>query len=712
MNRNRNFKKLTAVTMAAAVAVMPAAYHIQSPSIPAVVVAADKKTDTKQEKNEIKAIAENAVTKKTNGTDGSLFKEETVYVTANPDGTPKKTIVSDWLKNAGTVTEVTDVSSLSDIENVKGDETFTPGDNQKLTWKTEGADIYYKGTTDQPAPVGVNITYKLDGKEISPKNLKGKSGKFEMCIRYLNSEKQTVDLNGKSAEMYIPFTMVSAMMLSTDHFTNVNVDHGKVISDADKDIVIGVGFPGLKENLDLSEKEDLDLDIPDSVTVTADVTDFEMGAVFTAAVADIMDEAGLSDVQDFGDLEDAITKLSDASEELLDGTKTLSDGTDTLAGKSIELKDGINQLSDGITAYTTGVSSLYDGASRLRAGTQSLQGGAGQLKEGAQNLNGGLASAKGGADQLVAGYEAGVVDGAQSLADGTAQLNAAAADMAGRLAQAGGMLPSQEEMQALANLGSTVGSQAGAGAAEGAVGGAEQVIYGAAEQLGLTEEQVAALCGALEGQKDAIADAVGSAVTDAVDAQMGAVGEKLGQLGGLSEIAGAVGELQNVTQQLSDGAAELNGGIGRLYNGTKDLQSGVGTLLDGSVQLMDGINAAGEGINSLEAGAETLETGAKTLNDSSSQITDGASKLQAGGVQLTDGTGELADGAGTLKSGMSEFKTTGIDKLTEVFDGDIQEIKTRLDKMSELGTSYQTFSGKDASMNGSAKFIIETKEIK
>lgn len=710
---NRNLKRLTAVTMAAAVAVMPAAYH--SLSIPAAVMAADKKADTKKadtKKADTKAIAVNAVTQKTNGTDGSLFKEETVYVTAGPDGTPEKTIVSDWLKNAGTVTEVMDVSSLSGIENVKGDEKFTAGDSQKLTWNTEGADIYYQGITKQPAPVGVKITYRLSGKEISPESLKGKSGKLEMNIRYLNDQKQTVDINGKSIEMYTPFTMVSAMMLSTDHFTNVNIDHGKVLSDADKDIVIGVGFPGLKENLDLSDKENLDLEIPDSVTVTADVKDFEMGAVFTAAASDVMDVAGLSDVQNFEELNDAITKLSDASKELLDGTNTLSDGTDTLAGKSVELKDGINQLSDGITAYTTGISSLYLGTTELRSGVQSLQGGAGQLMEGAKSLDVGLASAKDGADQLAAGYEAGVVEGAQSLSDGTVQLNAAAAEMAGQLAQAEGMLPSGEEMETLANLGNVVGNQAGAGAADGAVDGAKQVICGAAGQLGLTEEQTAALCDALEGQKGEIADAVGSAVTDAVNAQTGSVGEKLSRLGELSAIAGSVGELQNITQQLSDGAATLNSGIGRLYSGTKELQSGIGALQEGAGRLTDGISAAEEGINSLEAGAGTLEAGAKTLNDSGSQITDGASKLQAGGDQLTSGTGELAEGAKTLKNGMSEFKTTGIDKLSEVFHGDISEIKDRIDKMSELGTSYQTFSGKDSSMNGSAKFIIETKEIK
>lgn len=711
MNRNRNWKTLTAVTMAAAVAVTPAAYHAVNLRVPAVVTAADTK-DTAKENEKVKKIAEKAVSPKAEGTDGTLFKEETVYVTTDADGTPKKTIVSDWLKNAGTVTEVTDVSNLSGIENVKGDEEFTENGDQKLTWKTDGADIYYQGTTDQTAPVGVNITYKLDGKEISPKNLKGQSGKLEMTIRYTNNQKQTVDINGTSTEMYTPFTMVSAVMLSTDHFTNVAVDHGKVLSDADKDIVIGVGFPGLKENLNLQDQEDLDLDIPESVTVTADVKDFEMGAVFTAAASDIMDEAGLGDVQNFDDLEDSITKLSDASGELLDGTTTLSDGTDTLASKSVELKDGINQLSDGITAYTNGVSSLAAGTTELRSGAQALQDGAGQLAEGAKNLQDGLAAAKDGADQLAVGYEAGVTAGAQSLADGTAQLNQAAGEMAGQLSQVEGMLPTEEEIAVLANLGEAVGSQAGAGAADGAVGGAEQVIQGAADQLGLTEEQVAALCGALEGQKGAIAEAVGGAVADAVNAQTGVVGEKLGQLGQLSAMTGSVGELQGVTQQLAEGAAALNDGIGRLYGGTQNLQIGLVALQDGAGQLNNGIQAAGEGINALEAGAGTLEAGAATLNESSSQITSGASMLQAGGEQLTSGTGELAEGANTLKNGMSEFKTTGIDKLSEVFNGDIQDLKARIDKMSELGTNYQTFSGKDSSMNGSAKFVIETKEIK
>ena len=70
--------------------------------------------------------------------------------------------------------------------------------------------------------------------------------------------------------MYTPFTMVTAMMLPGDEYTNVTIDNGRILSDGDKNIVVGLGFPGLEENLNLSS-EDLDIEIPDSITITADV---------------------------------------------------------------------------------------------------------------------------------------------------------------------------------------------------------------------------------------------------------------------------------------------------------------------------------------------------------------------------------------------------------------------------------------------------------
>lgn len=85
-------------------------------------------------------------------------------------------------------------------------------------------------------------------------------------------------------------------------------------------------------------------------------------------------------------------------------------------------------------------------------------------------------------------------------------------------------------------------------------------------------------------------------------------------------------------------------------------------------------------------------------------------------MQLISGTGQLADGANTLAAGnrtladgMSEFKTSGIDKLTELFNGDIKSLTARLDAMSGLGENYVSFGGIKDGTKGSTKFIIETK---
>ena len=98
-----------------------------------------------------------------------VSKQETVYVNTDAAGQVKDVVVSDWLKNSGINGTVKDVSDLTDIENVKGDEKFTQS-GDSLTWNTGDKDIYYQGKTDKELPVSMNITYKLDGKETAPKD--------------------------------------------------------------------------------------------------------------------------------------------------------------------------------------------------------------------------------------------------------------------------------------------------------------------------------------------------------------------------------------------------------------------------------------------------------------------------------------------------------------------------------------------------------------
>ena len=106
-----------------------------------------------------------------------------------------------------------------------------------------------------------------------------------------------------------------------------------------------------------------------------------------------------------------------------------------------------------------------------------------------------------------------------------------------------------------------------------------------------------------------------------------------------------------------------------------------------------------------------MAAGAGALSEGNQQLFAGAGTLAAGNQQLADGAGALADGNRQLADGMSEFKTSGIDKLTDVFDNDIQSVRSRIDTMSDLGKNYKSFAGIKEGMNGSTKFIIETEGV-
>ena len=184
-------------------------------------------------------------------------KDETVYAIAWADGSVTETIVSDWLKNTNLEDVLKDSSSLRDIEVVKGDATMS-GSGESLSWDTKGGDVYYQGKSTDALPVGVSFTYLLDGKKIAPEDLAGKSGKLTIQIQYTNNEKKTVDVGGTQQTMYVPFLMVTGLLLDSDCISNVEIDHGMVENDGDRTIILGYGLPGLADSLQLSG----DFDIP------------------------------------------------------------------------------------------------------------------------------------------------------------------------------------------------------------------------------------------------------------------------------------------------------------------------------------------------------------------------------------------------------------------------------------------------------------------
>ena len=378
-----------------------------------------------------------------------LQKDEVVYVMADAQGNTQKIIVSDCLKNANGDSTIKDASSLSDIVNVKGDESYTVDADGNLVWNANGSDIYYQGTTDKELPVDVSISYELEGEEISPEDLVGKTGNVTIRFTYTNNEKTTVEVNGKEKEVYVPFAMISGALLPAEHFSDIEVTNGKVISEGDNNVVVGIAFPGLKDSINIDSlkdkaiddeaKEKLDeVEIPETVEIHAYATDFEMNQTMTMAMSNLLSDLNLDDTLDIdtskitdsmNELKDATQQLKDGSTELNDGMATLQEGAQTLADKSRDLDSGAGELVNGIGTLNEGAASLNSGADELNSGAGSLKDGAASLNEGAATLNNGAGSLKDGISQVNSGAES-LNSGAASLDSGIKTLQAGTGQLA------------------------------------------------------------------------------------------------------------------------------------------------------------------------------------------------------------------------------------------------------------------------------------------
>ena len=324
---------------------------------------------------------------------GRNVKDETVYVLAGADGSVQKIIVSDWIQNALGSDAINDVTQLTGIENVKGNESYTMGGNSSCVWNAKGNDIYYQGDLDQELPVAVTVSYMLDGQPIAPAELAGKSGKVTIRFDYTNHQYELLEIDGKQEKIYVPFAMLTGLMLDNDVFTNVSVTNGKIMNDGDRTIVAGLAFPGLQESLGLDRDT---LELPDYIEITANVERYELETTVTLAVNELFNDAASTmedndDLDGLGELDDKLDELTDAMDQLIDGSSRLYDGLCTLLDSSKELVVGIDQLAAGAAQLKQGAEGLSAGAAQLQAGAAALDQGLDRLAGQNDALNGGAA---------------------------------------------------------------------------------------------------------------------------------------------------------------------------------------------------------------------------------------------------------------------------------------------------------------------------------
>lgn len=465
-------------------------------------------------------------------TQETAAKDETVYVLAGSDGSVRKIIVSDWIRNALGSDTLSDRSDLENIENVKGDEGYTISGESMKVWDAQGNDIYYQGDIEKELPVGLTVSYRLDGQPVTAQELAGKSGKVTIRFDYENRQYETVEIDGKREKIYVPFAMLTGMILDGDVFRNVEVSNGKLINDGDRTTVVGLAFPGLQEDLALSRDQ---LDIPDYVEITADAQQFELGMTITVASNEVFNDLDVEALDGADGLTGSLGELTDAMEQLMNGSSALYDGLCTLLDQSGELVAGVTQLAEGAKTIRDGAGSLDEGALQLQAGLAELSGGLSTLTDSSASLNGGARQ---------------VFETLLATADG--QLQAA-----GVTAPA---LTAENYAQVLDGI-----------AAQMESAGAAQAV-----------QTVSALKASLDSY---------NAFYQGLLSYTGGVDSAAAGAAGLS--AGA-DTLKTGTAQLKAGASALYDGALTLQNGMPALTAGVTALRDGAMELSDGLKQFNE----------------------------------------------------------------------------------------------------------------------
>ena len=673
-----------------------------------------------------------------------IGKEETVYVLADSTGKERKVIVSDHLINDENKDTIEDASTLKDIENVKGDETFKQ-DGSKLTWQADGNDIYYQGTSTKETPVSQTITYSLDGKEVKPEELAGKSGKVTIRFDYTNNETVKTKIDGKEEEIYVPFAAISGMVLD-DSFSNVKVTNGKVISDGKNNIVVGYALPGLKESLDVDDSDfDGDVSIPDYVEVTADVENFSLSTTMTVVMnaTNFISKDGDADLSEVDDMLDTLT---DATDQLKDGSGELADGVDTLKSKMGEFKDGVGTLKNGIKDYTDGASTLSTGIGTLKSGVDTLAGsvptlisgvgtlkdgsasaakgasslkdGAGTLKKGAKDVSTGANTLSKGASDLSTGantLSTGVNDlstGADTLSTGASDLSTGADTLAAGASSLNTgvqtLAKGVKDLNTAVNGGETTlaggasAVSAGVDTFVGKLGDMATTLQTKKDQInanlqanGTSIENAQATINSLKSAQSNLMNGIAMYGADSTTAT--AIFTQVGQaLGGVS--INSVNDAMTVAVSLSDKIAT----IGQAQGAVSAIDEAASQISDPTTQAQ--LTALQTGAKQVADGAAQASGAISTMAGKMDDLTSGSGQVAQGASDLATGAGQVADGATTLHKGASDL-SDGLNTL----DGGIGQLK---EKAGSLATgAEQLKSGTDQLASGASTLVSNNDKL-
>ena len=536
--------------------------------------------------------------------------------------------------------------------------------NEKIT-DANGNETLNKTESSENAPVTMKVTYKLDGKEIKPEDLAGKSGKVTIHFDYTNNQKKTVTINGKKQTVAVPFTMITGMMLPTDVFSNVEVTNGKLTKVGDNIVAVGMTMPGLKDTMNLKfNDKSLDLDIPEYFELTADVKDFSLDMTMSVATSNLLSDMNADDIT-LDDLKKTVASLDDAANQLADGTVSLQDGTQQLSNAIPALTDGVNQLNtgasslkDGIYAYADGAASAYEGSVSLNDNMKAYADGIGTLYNTLKdnNLDSSVASAADGASELAAGAET-LDAGIDSALAGAGALATGADTLSGGLTklEAGSDKLSAGTTQLKSSL--EAGKTQAAESYSTAYGSFYKVAFAVTcmsqgiNPNSATPQQQAVIAAAMAQSGISQTPDVTSKTQYAL-----ATGYILKNYASVKQVvaatvsAAAGGQLDEATvsSKSDEQIVTMTSGLSQAYQAYNNCNTTLSSLED--ARYFDGMASLNEGIKSANSGATQLKAGID-------QLSTGAGQLSAGSKQLKSGLGTLSTGLNTLSTSVGSFST-------------------------------------------------------
>ncbi|MEZ0537798.1 hypothetical protein ACAG39_11200 [Caldicellulosiruptoraceae bacterium PP1] len=667
----------------------------------------------------------------------NIKKDETVYAILDPDGNAKECIVTDWIHSDLPNITIDDKSNLTNIVNLKGEQNPII-DGQNLKWNLEGNDLFYQGNAPLNLPFSIKVRYFLDGKEISYKELLGKSGHLKITINVINNLKKDVLIKNERRTIYIPFSVACLLNMPVDKFKNVKSNFGQLISDGNNQAVASVLFPGLKESLSLSDEFNKIIDLPNSISIESDVKDFELGSIYFTVVNKVptLDNLKTDSLDEFKkgieDLKDASNKLAEGSVTLSNGQKEFNlnlskfvDGLNKLTAASKELKDGTTNLSKGIDEANKGALQLKNGIDELKTNSPKLIGGIKDYTDGvykfvygSQTLNDSTSKLLDGVNilgqkqnELTQGLKQSL-DATTAIKNGHSQLNEGVANLDSGIEQI--LNGKKKELEGINLLISGIDTI--------------QKMIEPLKNVQLIADAMNKLDAALQKEKEGLQNLVVSSNAMIEGLNKLSLGAKQVKEGS-EKINTSLSQLENGNKKLYEGSLAISQNmnlisenVSKIEQGQKQLNENGKKLIAGGNLINSNISSLGNGFDKLSQGANKLSNGMQQLNNGFMQYKNGFEKfyenlnlLNDKSKLLLDGSKKLTEGSKTLSDNIEKFNKEGIDELykkSQELTVGLDKVKILKDELIKFSNEYKTYTGISDGMNGEVKFVIKTEELK